>query len=96
MADRQHGQKAHEFRRGMRKLWEAVNAPCAICGQQTIDYLAEAHLPDALELDHIYPVATHPHLEFDPGNVRPTHSRCNRHRGMGRDVAPVGVTSERW
>jgi hypothetical protein len=80
----------------MRAIFESVNAPCAICGQATIDWAAERHDPDAFELDHIQPVSTHPQMQFDAANVQPTHSRCNRHRGPGRIVATIGQTSEAW
>ncbi|MCJ1687774.1 hypothetical protein [Rathayibacter sp. VKM Ac-2927] len=93
---RTHGRRATEFRAEHKTRWKAQNAACAICGQQHIDYDAPANTPDALELDHRLPVITHPHLEFDPGNVQPTAHRCNRGKGDGPAVASIGETSEAW
>lgn len=93
---RERSRKSNTFRRELRAEWASVNAPCAICGQATIDWSAPRHDPDALEIDHILAVSTHPHLQFDRANVQPTHSRCNRHKGAGRIVAGVGITSEVW
>lgn len=76
--------------------WRAVNAPCSICGQATIDYDAPLGDPDALEVDHVLPVKTHPQLEYDPTNRRPAHARCNRSKGAGQTRPPIGTTSEEW
>lgn len=76
-----------------RAQCEAVSAVCHLCGQG-IDY--EPNSIDAFELDHFYPVSTHPELYLDLGNFRPSHSSCNRSRG-DRDVTPVlGIPSEDW
>ncbi|NQE88757.1 HNH endonuclease [Nocardia terpenica] len=63
--------------------------PCWVCGQP-IDYTAKRFDPDGFEADHVYPVSTHPHLAFEPANVRPSHVRCNRSRGNG-EPAPAGA-----
>ena len=56
------------------------NLPCHLCGQP-IDYTAAAQEPSAFEADHKLPVATHPHLALQVGNLLPSHSSCNRSRG---------------
>lgn len=96
MADnRNRNRRASRLRLEMRELWSSLNLPCYLCGQP-IDYDAPRHDPEALEADHVLPVSGYPDLEFEPSNLRPTHSRCNRHRGPGRTVASLGATSERW
>lgn len=56
--------------------------------------------------DHVLPVATHPHLELDAGNVKASHwwpcptcgKRCNSIKGTRRmaSVHPTLNTSRRW
>lgn len=93
---RNRGREARQFRAEMKAIWQAINQACAECGQATIDWDGPANAPDSFELDHRHPIATHPELEFDPTNVRPTHSRCNRSKGAGKMHAGIGTTSEAW
>lgn len=94
---RRGGSRRHtEMRTEEKARWRTINAACSICGQQTIDWDAEANTPDALEVDHTLPVKTHPHLEFDPSNRHPSHSRCNRGKGAGSSQPGIGLTSEAW
>lgn len=79
----------------LRAVYRAVSAPCGICGQK-IDYDAPLNDPDSLEIDHIKPRKTHPHLTLDRRNCRPTHCRCNRSKGAGTDGPGLGVPSEDW
>ena len=72
-----------------------ANAPCWICGQP-IDYRAEPMTPDAWEPDHVLPVATHPELAFDPGNIKPSHCSCNRARGKKKNDNGLGLPSRIW
>lgn len=79
------------YRRDMKR-----RAPCWICGQP-IDYQAPAGTPDAWEPDHYLPTSSHPEYGYDPANIRPSHSSCNRSRGA-RDQAAgdLGVASRIW
>lgn len=81
----------NRFRASCRKL----GLPCHICGQG-IDYDIPAGEPDSFEVDHFYPVDTHPELFEDIANFRPSHKGCNSSRGTA-DVKPVlGQLSEAW
>lgn len=94
---RTHGRRATEFREEMKQLWRAAGRACAICGQHHIDWDAPKDNDDAFELDHILPVKTHPHLEFDRSNVQPAAHLCNRTRGATTAlVLGRGITSEDW
>lgn len=60
-------------------LWEAGQRRCPLCGQLIDFELTERQHPAKAEVDHIVPrVAGSPHTW---GNVRVTHSVCNRFRG---------------
>ncbi len=66
---------------------------CAICGHRD-DYWAEHGFAGPwderrLEVDHILPVKTHPHLEFDRTNLRTLCHRCHAKHG----ARPVGRSS---
>ena len=73
-----------------RRRCAEQSAPCWLCGQ-AIDYEAKAQTPGAFEADHLHPVSTHPHLAFLPGNLRPSHSSCNRSRGNAPATAGAWV-----
>ena len=75
-------------------MCEAMDARCWLCGAP-IDYLLR-DADDAFELDHYYPVSTHPQLCEDPGNFRPSHRSCNRARGNRPPRASLGTTSREW
>lgn len=79
----------------LRAAWAAVKAPCWLCGQP-IDYSLPFGDREALELDHVKPRKTHPHLTLDRSNCRPSHSRCNRARGAGAPGPGLGEPSEDW
>ena len=85
-----------QMREEERGRWKASNAACHICGQDTIDWDAEANTPDAFELDHVLSVKAHPELEFEPSNRKPSHHRCNRNKGAGALRPGLGITSEAW
>lgn len=72
---------------------------CWICGQP-IDYEAapdDYSNDDRFELDHYYPVSTHPHLQEDPANFRPAHAGCNRTRGNSSNISSLaGTLSRDW
>ena len=76
-----------------------VGARCWICGEP-IDYSAAPQSPYAWEPDHVKPVELFPELMFDVANLAPSHSKCNRARGIGRprkaQHGAVGVPSRDW
>jgi hypothetical protein len=67
------------------------NDPCIHCGQ-VIDYAAPPQTASAFEADHYRPVSTHPQLALMIGNLRPSHSSCNRSRG----AKPMAEASSAW
>lgn len=75
------------------------NATCWICGQ-TIDYTAAPNdyaNNDRYQLDHYYPVSTHPELHEDPANFRPAHAGCNLARGNSTNITTLeGTMSRDW
>lgn len=79
-----------------RAKCEAHAVPCHLCGQP-IDYsLPSGEDPNSFEVDHFYPVDTHPELFEDPENYRASHKACNGSRGT-KDVTPtLGTPSEAW
>lgn len=90
---RQHTQRA-EF----RAECEENDDHCWICGLP-IDYAAswdDWANDDRFQEDHYWPVSTHPHLQDDPDNKRPSHAGCNRERGNGSPVVDLGIPSRVW
>jgi len=83
-----------EFRADMKHRWQAVNAPCALCGQADIDWDGPANAPKSFELDHRKARKTHPDLALEPSNAQPSHSRCNRNKSHGDQRPGIGQTSE--
>ncbi len=58
-------------------------AQCWLC-RMRIDYEVPASTtPDSHNLDHYFPVSTHPELQDDPDNWRHSHASCNQSRGNG-------------
>lgn len=68
---------------------------CWICGQGIDLSLDGQRDPMAWTLDHVLPVATHPHLAEEPSNLRAAHRRCNSSKGTG-DKGPKPKSSRRW
>ena len=74
----------------------AALAPCWICGE-AIDYsLGISTCRDAWEADHYLDVDSHPELEYDLANVRPSHQRCNRSRQKRAGIDLLGTPSRDW
>jgi len=64
-----------------RVIREAGRDPaCHYCGI-VLDPGASRGEPDAIELDHVLPVITHPHLEYDRTNIVLACHPCNRSKG---------------
>ena len=96
-----HSPEYQRFRADCKRQWQAINAPCAICGQATIDWEAPANDRNAFELDHKISrkrmkAMNRPDLLIDPTNCRPAHSRCNRSRQAKDDPPTMGEMSEDW
>lgn len=73
----------------------SIGAPCWLCGKP-IDYSLPRQHPECFNLDHAYPVSTHPELAEDPANFRPSHRDCNEERGDGEPHIQIGSPSEDW
>ena len=76
-----------------------AHASCWICQQDHIDYAAPADdytNPDRFELDHYYPVSTHPHLQHDPANFRASAHACNNERSNGPPRPGLSIPSQAW
>lgn len=84
-----------KLRAWFRAECEASGAVCWLCNLP-IDYAAGQYEEDAFELDHFYPVSTHPEMVEDPENARPSHRRCNQVRGNGAPRPGLGATSVDW
>ena len=70
--------------------------PCWLCGQ-AIDYdTTDPYSPDSLQVDHMFPVSTHPDLAADQENMRPSHAGCNLSRGNSMTLPELGTTSCDW
>lgn len=85
----------------MKASWRAVNAPCGICHQSTIDWDGPMGAADSFELDHI---TSRKRLKalgqewrlLDPTNAQPSHRRCNGSKQAGDAHAELGETDEDW
>jgi 5-methylcytosine-specific restriction endonuclease McrA len=90
------------FREERRLAWRAVNAPCALCGQDDIDYDGppfnrnDPATAKSCEMDHKISRKRAPHLALEPSNAQPSHALCNRNKGSGDARAGIGVRSEEW
>lgn len=96
-----HSPEYQRFRADCKRQWQAVNAPCALCGQATIEWDAPANDRNAFELDHKISrkrmkAMNRPDLLIDPNNCRPAHCRCNRSKQDGDGPASMGETTEEW
>lgn len=95
---RTNTRRQHKQRVDFRAECAAADLPCWLCNQP-IDYAA-AHddygNDDRFQEDHYFPVSTHPELQDDPENTRPSHAGCNRERGNGTPAATLGIPSQEW
>lgn len=79
---------ASEFTRHLANCW--------ICGMR-INYDVPANsTPDSHNLDHFYPVSTHPEMQEDPANWRHSHAECNVGRGADAPLPGIGILSRAW
>jgi 5-methylcytosine-specific restriction endonuclease McrA len=72
-----------------------IGAHCWLDGRP-IDYTLPREHPEAFNLDHAFPVSTHPELAEDPANFRPSHKDCNERRGDNDPFIHIGSPSEDW
>ncbi len=71
-------------------------ANCWLCHER-IDYIAgQGTTPDSHNLDHYFPVSTHPELQSDPDNFRHSHTLCNQQRGNGAPAIDLGDVMPDW
>jgi hypothetical protein len=69
---------------------------CWLC-RTAIDYLADpGTTPDSHNLDHYYPVSTHPELQQDPDGFRHSHFLCNTSRGNRTPSLGLGEPMPDW
>jgi len=98
---RTNTRRQHKQRQEFRAECESTDAECWLCvgARGPIDYAA-AFNDWANELrfqeDHFWPVSTHPHLQDDPDNKRPSHAICNRERGNAAPLPDLGIPSRAW
>ncbi|MBT2266307.1 HNH endonuclease [Rhodococcus erythropolis] len=95
MANERSTRRHKALRAEFRQQCENRRSPCHLCSQP-IDYGVPKDNPDAFELDHFYPVSTHPALVDDPANFRPSHKSCNGSRGNAEVTPTLGSLSEEW
>lgn len=89
----------NELRAEFRAQCVEEDAPCWLCGQRNIDYPApfdDYSNDDRFQLDHYWPVSTHPELQADPANFRASHAGCNRERGNKPPRPGLGIPSQVW
>ncbi len=96
------GQTSRRWRTIIRPQFRAECAaqdlPCWLCGQG-IDYgLADPYDDNVWEPDHMYPRSTHREFAEDPGNLRPSHRKCNRVRSNTKhtNLHGLGNQSKSW
>lgn len=96
MSSHHRSSRAYQtLRAEFRAECEEAGALCWLCGLP-IEYGAGQYDEDAFELDHFFPVSTHPEKAEDPQNFRPSHRRCNQVRGNGAPRPGLGATSVDW
>lgn len=104
MADRPKRRRGARWLRVRSQAFErdrARGAGCWICELEgrdpTIDYsLPISSGPRSWEADHFIPVDDRPDLEYDLGNIRPSHVSCNRARGKKAGINRLGSPSRDW
>jgi 5-methylcytosine-specific restriction endonuclease McrA len=91
LAVRKRG-SSHATRLFRQRILREGHAVCHICGGAIDVFLPREHSA-SLEIDHAVPVA------FGGGdetsNLRPTHKRCNRQRGAGRQPKWLDTPGDR-
>ncbi|TFD80868.1 hypothetical protein [Cryobacterium psychrophilum] len=71
-------------------------ANCWLC-KEPIDYTATpSTTPSSHNLDHFFPVSTHPDAQEDPTNFRHAHMLCNQSRGKNAPSLGIGEAVADW
>ncbi|WP_054682595.1 HNH endonuclease [Microbacterium sp. No. 7] len=96
-----HSHEYRTLRATLKAGWQALNAPCALCGQADIRYDGPKNEPGSFELDHKISrkrciAMGRPDLILDPTNCQPSHVRCNRSKQEGDARPDLGETTEAW
>jgi 5-methylcytosine-specific restriction endonuclease McrA len=80
----------------LRAQVKARRELCCRC-QQPIDYALAYPDPGSFSVDHYpFPISTHPHLAWDPGNLHAAHLDCNQAAVAKRPAPGLGNLSEDW
>ncbi|NNM45140.1 HNH endonuclease [Knoellia koreensis] len=74
-----------QWKRLRTRLLRARDHTCHWCGRALRQTAARGEV-DAIEIDHVLPVATHPQLEFDESNLVLACYGCNRSKGKRSTV----------
>lgn len=88
----------HTLRDEFRDECRKAGAPCWVCAGE-IDYAAPHNdwkNDNRFQLDHYWPVSTHPQLQEDKSNFRASHAGCNRDRGNEAPEGDLGLLSREW
>ena len=88
----------HKQRTQFKAECKEADADCWLCNLP-IDYEADWNdfgNDNRFQLDHFYPVSTHPELQEDPTHFRPSHAGCNNERSNGAPRADLGILSREW
>lgn len=88
----------------MRKIKQQIKATethCYRCGQRidwSIPYRDEHGNVNmnAGTVEHKQPLAQHPHLAEDPGNLAASHVLCNLAAGDRNPTPTLGVITQEW
>ncbi|QLQ11166.1 MAG: HNH endonuclease [Nocardioidaceae bacterium] len=93
-----HGRSTRRFKEQRRKFKQRCREHGAVCYhcEQPIDYDAGPDDPNSFNVDHQFPLSTHPHLAEDPANFLPSCAGCNKARGAGPIRRTLGETSRDW
>jgi hypothetical protein len=95
---RSNSRRMHTLRAEFTAECKADDLPCWIC-TLGIDYEApfdDYKNDERFQLDHYLSVSTHPELQEEWSNFRPSHAGCNRDRGNGAPKVDLGVLSREW
>ena len=98
MAGRVQSRNMSRVRDIFRAVCEAADAVCWLC-TMPIDYQAPWNdwaNDSRFQLDHYWPVSTHPELQEDPANAKASHAGCNRERGNKPPRPGLGIPSQVW
>ena len=90
------GKEYQQLRATFRAACEVADEPCWMDGQPIAYDEKDSSTDDSFELDHYYPVSTHPDKEMDVANFKASHMSCNRRRGNGPPLPQINNPSRNW